>query len=242
MKKILHKTLAKLGYRVRNIMVDIDMDQDLDFIEKVNLVREFTMTSKESMKALYDAVNYVSKHQIKGDIVECGVWRGGSSMLGALTLLSNNDQDRNLYLYDTFEGMNAPTESDISVNGEPASETWQGKFKCFADYNDVKSNMTKTNYPIDKIKLIKGMVEDTIPNIIPEKISILRLDTDWYESTYHELVNLYPKLVIGGILIIDDYGFWKGSRKAVDQYFEENNIPIYLNRVDYTVRSAIKIK
>ncbi len=89
--------------------------------------------------------------------------------------------------------------------------------------------------------MIKGKVEETIPHDIPEKISILRLDTDWYESTYHELVHLYPRLVKGGVLIIDDYGHWQGARKAVDQYFQENNIPVLLNWIDYTGRVAVKI-
>jgi hypothetical protein len=86
-----------------------------------------------------------------------------------------------------------------------------------------------------------GKVEDTIPADIPEKIALLRLDTDWYESTKHELIHLFPRLQKGGVLIIDDYGFWKGARKAVDEYFAENNIQILLNRIDDTGRMAIKL-
>jgi hypothetical protein len=241
MKKLFIKVFAKMGFRIRNIMVDIDMDQDPIFTKILSAVREYTMTSKESMKVLYDAINYLSTNSIEGDIVECGVWRGGSSMVSALTLLNNKDINRTLYLYDTFEGMNPPTDDDVSVSGETAKDTWQGKFKCFADFDDVNTNILSTEYPKENIILVKGMVENTIPQVIPDKIALLRLDTDWYESTYHELVHLFPKLVKGGVLIIDDYGFWKGSRAAVDQYFHENNITIFLNRVDYTVRSAIKL-
>lgn len=241
MKKLFIKVFAKMGFRIRNIMVDIDMDQDPIFTKILSAVREYTMTSKESMKVLYDAINYLSTNNIEGDIVECGVWRGGSSMVSALTLLNNKDINRTLYLYDTFEGMNPPTDDDVSVSGETAKDTWQGKFKCFADFDDVNTNILSTEYPKENIILVKGMVENTIPQVIPDKIALLRLDTDWYESTYHELVHLFPKLVKGGVLIIDDYGFWKGSRAAADQYFHENNITIFLNRVDYTVRSAIKL-
>ncbi len=81
---------------------------------------------------------------------------------------------------------------------------------------------------------------DTIPKNVPEKISILRLDTDWYESTKHELNNLFPRLVSGGILIIDDYGHFQGSKKAVDEYFEENKISSFLFRIDYTGRLFVK--
>jgi len=97
-----------------------------------------------------------------------------------------------------------------------------------------------TKYPKDNLIFVKGKVENTIPAIIPDKISILRLDTDWYESTYHELVYLFPKLVKDGVLIIDDYGHWKGAREAINRYFQEKKIKILLNRIDYTSRIAIK--
>jgi predicted kinase len=87
---------------------------------------------------------------------------------------------------------------------------------------------------------VKGKVEETLPGAIPEKISILRLDTDWYESTYHELVHLYPLLTVNGFLIVDDYGYWKGAREAVDKYFEENGVKIFMNRLDNSARGGIK--
>ena len=109
-----------------------------------------------------------------------------------------------------------------------------------ASLSSVKNNVISTGYPQDNLIFIKGKVEETIPNIVPEAISILRLDTDWYESTYHELKFLYPNLIKNGILILDDYGHWKGAKKATDKYFQENNIYILLNRIDYTGRLAIK--
>jgi hypothetical protein len=240
MKKVILKIMAKLGFSRTNQLLYIDLEQDPVFTSISNTARAFTMTTKEGMKALYDAVNYISKNNITGDIVECGVWRGGSSMVSALTLLHNKDTNRNLYLYDTFEGMSKPSDIDVSILGESALEHWQEKHKCFADFDDVNVNIIATKYPKDKIHLIKGMVENTIPKTMSDKIAILRLDTDWYESTYHELVHLYPKLVKGGVLIIDDYGCWKGSKKAVDTYFEENNISVFLHRVDYAVRIIVK--
>jgi hypothetical protein len=239
---LLKKVFALRGIELHKTLqlekVDIDMNSNKEFMKFHNQCKQFTMTSKQRLFALYEAVNYIKKHNVEGDIVECGVWRGGSSMMAALAL--KNDYTRDLYLYDTFEGMNAPTEDDVNMVGEVAEGTWQGRDKCEAEIEEVRKNMVLTKYPDQKIKCIAGMVEDTIPKTIPEKISILRLDTDWYESTYHELVNLYPKLVKGGVLIIDDYGHWQGAKKAVDQYFEENNVPILLNRIDYTGRIAIK--
>ncbi|MFX1257024.1 MAG: TylF/MycF/NovP-related O-methyltransferase [Promethearchaeota archaeon] len=101
--------------------------------------------------------------------------------------------------------------------------------------------MALTGYPKESVVYIKGKVENTIPNMIPEKISLLRLDTDWYNSTYHELKHLYPILSQKGIIIIDDYGHWKGARKATDNYFKENNVQILLNRIDYKGRLGIKL-
>lgn len=205
----------------------------------------FTMTSPERMFALYEAVRYVSRAGIPGDIVECGVWRGGSSMLAALTCLELGDV-RSLWLYDTFEGMTAPGAQDVKWSGEPAEtelaadarepgafNTW-----AYATLDDVRANMAGTGYPEDRIRYVAGKVEDTIPAQLPESIALLRLDTDWYESTRHELAHLWPLLAPDGVLIIDDYGHWQGARQAVDEFFADT--PVLLHRIDYTGRMLIK--
>ena len=206
------------------------------------------MTSSERIFGLIEAVKYVSKHTIDGDIVECGVWKGGSMMAIAETLLLMNDASRTLYLYDTFEGMPAPTSEDKNFKGQRADILLKKEesFKdnsgvwAYSTLEEVQHAMHLTNYNSSLIHYIKGKVEDTIPKTIPNKIALLRLDTDWYESTKHELIHLFPLLVSGGVLIIDDYGFWKGARKAVDEYFAENNLRILLNRMDETGRIAVK--
>jgi hypothetical protein len=211
-------------------------------------VEPFTMTSQERIFGLIEAVKYINANKIEGDIVECGVWKGGSMLAIAETLLKFNDKERRLYLYDTFEGMSEPTEQDISFNNQKADQLLDAdkdKDKnliwAYSTLDTVKQTMSLSNYPAENIQYIKGKVEDTIPTTIPENIALLRLDTDWYESTKHELIHLYPRLVKGGVLIIDDYGFWKGARKAVDEYIAENNIQILLNRLDDTGRVAVKL-
>ena len=100
----------------------------------------------------------------------------------------------------------------------------------------------ETGYPEEKIHFVQGRVEETIPASAPDSISLLRLDTDWYESTKHELVHLFPRLSPSGVIIIDDYGHWKGCRKAVDEYFDTGDHPqLLLNRVDYSCRIAVKV-
>jgi hypothetical protein len=163
-------------------------------------------------------------------------------MAVAKTLLECRAADRELFLFDTFEGMTDPTEVDTDMGGIQASHWMQDSDKCRAGLDEVRRAMSTTDYDPTQIRYIKGKVEDTIPSQAPRQIALLRLDTDWYESTYHELVHLYPRLSIGGVLIIDDYGHWQGARRAVDQYIAEHSLKLLLNRVDYTARICVKIE
>jgi hypothetical protein len=204
------------------------------------------MTSSERVSALCHAVRYVTRSKIPGDIVECGVWRGGSMMAAAMTFLIEQDLSRTLYLFDTFDGMTPPTEVDREVvSGRVASSSLEKADKSAliwarSPLEEVHKNMASTNYPADRTRFIVGKIEDTIPKESPDKIAILRLDTDWYVSTRHELVHLYPKLSVGGVLIIDDYGQWEGARKAVDEYINDNRLRILLQRIDNAGRIAVK--
>jgi O-methyltransferase len=204
------------------------------------------MTSDERLLAVIDAARYLRRYHLTGAVVECGVWKGGSTMAAALALLADNAPSRDLYLYDTFAGMSAPTEADNSFDGASAAEqlrhaTPQTGLWCYAGLDEVRANVSSTGYPADKLHFVQGRVEDTIPTTVPAAIALLRLDTDWYESTRHELIHLFPRLVPGGILIIDDYGHWQGSRRATDEYFAAQSTPIYFQRLDYTGRIAVKI-
>jgi O-methyltransferase len=218
-----------------------------DFLEEdrniIRAVRPWTMTGEERIYALIQAVRYISEHGIPGSIVECGVWRGGSMAAAARTLLQRRDVSRDLYLYDTFEGMPDAKAEDVDYSGISAAEIMRENpgVRCTdAPLELVRDVIYATGYPQEKIHLIQGRVEETIPRTIPEKIAVLRLDTDWYESIRHELVHLFPRLSKAGVLIIDDYGHWLGARKACDEYFQENRIPVLLNRIDYTGRIALK--
>jgi hypothetical protein len=164
-------------------------------------------------------------------------------MMAALTLRQLDDTERTLYLYDTFEGMPPPGELDVRFDGQRAIDQMEAReFRemLVADLESAKRNLARTGYPSDRIRLVQGMVEKTIPEVVPERIALLRLDTDWFESTHHEMIHLYPRLSVGGVLILDDYGCYEGARRAVDEYFEENGIVALLHRVDYTGRVMIK--
>ena len=208
-------------------------------------VRPFSMTSDERLLALIDATRYLARSGIPGAFVECGVWKGGSVMAMAITLLATGDSARDLSLFDTFDGMPPPGDADRSFDGEPAARQLARDAPgtglwCRAGFDEVRRNLASTGYPSDRLHFIRGRVEDTIPASAPESIALLRLDTDWYESTRHELTHLYPRLVRGGVLIIDDYGHWQGARQATDEYFSVLGSPVLLHRIDYTGRIAVK--
>lgn len=202
-------------------------------LEIIKQVKPRTMTGRDKLFALISAVRYVSRYDVPGHIVECGVWRGGSMMTAALSLLESGDVSRELHLFDTFEGMPEPGEKDVRYDGTPAAHllatnTKDAKIWAIAGLDDVKQGMGGIAYPKAKIFYHQGRVEHTIPDQAPETIAILRLDTDWYESTKHELEHLYDRLSPGGVLIIDDYGYFEGSRLATDEFIEKTGAKLLL--------------
>jgi O-methyltransferase len=205
----------------------------------------YSMTPTSRMWALIQSVEHVVKNKISGDFVECGVWMGGNLIL----LSAAQDylgMSREIYGFDTFTGMVEPRNIDLDFRGESAIQMMattpkidgEHSIHAFASLDLVKSNLVKNNSK--NIKLVQGDVSETLLNIenLPKKISILRLDTDWYESTKIELEVLYPLLEPGGVLIIDDYGHYSGARKAVDEYFANENP--WMHYIDYSCRLIIK--
>jgi len=225
--------------------MDFPVEATKEEKEIIKLSDKYSMTGSIRMWALLQAVKKVIKNKIEGDIVECGVWKGGNLILCQKYLNLQNVSIK-IHGFDNFEGMVKPKEIDADYRNVPASEM-HSLFKkdknknswAYCSLEDVNKNINET-VPKHNIKLIKGIVEKTLlePKNLPDKISILRLDTDFYESTKIELEILYPKLVSGGFLIIDDYGHFKGCRKAVDEYFKDD-LP-YLHYVDYSCRVIIK--
>ena len=224
-------------------------DMDEQFLPIYERCRGYSMTSVERMYALFKAIKYLEGAGIDGDIVECGVWRGGSMMVAAQTLVALESTGRNLYLFDTYEGLPRPEEDkDVDLWGNRAIDGWLprslGEEKSHwanAGEEEVRANLISTGYPAARLHLVKGMVERTIPHAAPQRIALLRLDTDWYASTKHELEHLFQRLSHHGVLIIDDYGHFKGARAAVDEFLQSRSIPLLLHRVDYSGRVGIKI-
>lgn len=226
----------------------MQFDLEPEFLAMHGRCAAMTMTSVERMYALHSAVTYLISNRIAGDFVECGVWRGGSAMLMALTALSLSDADRSIWLYDTFSGMTVPDEHDMSaMSGESAADIMAANardennpFWGIAPRAVVEANMASTSWSKHRLHLVEGDVLDTLPGNMPEKIALLRLDTDWYQSTLHELQTLYPRLCSGGVLIIDDFGYWTGARRAVEEYFSQFAHRPFFSRIDFTGRLVVK--
>jgi len=221
------------------------LDFDEADVELCLRVAPYTMTPPPRIYALARAVEYVAASGIPGAAVECGVWRGGSMMAVALTLLRLGVTNRDLYLFDTFEGMTEPGDEDVKHSGERAADLLAGASReshdrAVASIERVREAVLSVGYPEARIHFVQGPVEETLPAKAPAEIALLRLDTDWYSSTKHELLHLYPRLTRGGVLVVDDYGYWQGARQAVDEYMATNDVRLLLNRIDYTARIAVK--
>lgn len=233
---------------LRRRAAPFDADMEPAFHDAYLASHRYTMTRVERMYALWLATRYVVEAGVPGAIVECGVWRGGSMMLVATALRQLAVSDRHLYLMDTFEGMPQPTSRDLPLTSRlSSSRLWARGRRAdhnewlFAGIAEVQANMGRTGYASDRVHLVKGRVEDTLPESGPDSIALLRLDTDFYDSTLHELRTLFPRLSPGGVLILDDYGYWRGAKEAADQYFRETGVRLLLLKVDIEGRVAIKV-
>lgn len=208
-----------------------------DFYE---IVKPYTMTSEERVYCLFDSLDYIRKNNIDGDFVECGVWKGGN-ILGILEYLNfYSMSDRKVWAYDTFQGMTEPETVDVDLDGNSAKSILRSVM-CHSPLDEFMNNIKSKCNNISNLKVICGDINYTLDasENIPYKISLLRLDTDWYRSTKKELNVLYPILEPNGVLIVDDYGHWRGSQKAVDEFFEGTNV--HIDKIDYTGIKIIKL-
>jgi O-methyltransferase len=260
MKRLIQKLCNVFGYTISkhskktgNTTDIVTVIPEVSVSEKamITTALQYSMTNPERMWAIVQAMKRIAGKKIDGDVVECGVWKGGNILLFSL-LLESYGLTKDVWAYDTYEGMSEPTDNDVDFRGthsrlllEKSSKIVSGDTHnvwCYSTLDEVRENIRRNTKNVDSIHFVKGKVEDTLTDEknLPEKISLLRIDTDWYESTKKSLEVLYPRLVPGGVLILDDYGHWKGSRKAFDEYFASREETPILHRVDYTCRVMVK--
>jgi O-methyltransferase len=253
-RKAIDPVLGRLGFDpVRQPdagAVSLPPDLDAETARIYDAVAPSTLTSPERVMALCQSVRHLVRAGIAGAFAECGVWRGGSSLAMVHTLLTLGVEDRDIYLYDTFERMPDPGPEDIDYRGVAAADSHAAlargepypAFLEYLPYDQVRAAFARTGYPENRLHFVRGLVEDTVPAQAPGTIALLRLDTDYYQSTRHELTHLAPRIPAGGILLIDDYGHFRGCQKAVDEFVAreaESGRHLFLNRIDYSGRLIV---
>ena len=226
------KTSKLIARKIANRIADLGRDdtitatdlpaEDADFVAIWEQCRAYTKTSVQRGLALFRAVRYLCENKIAGDFIECGVWRGGSSMIAMSALQYFGAVDRRVIMFDTFRGMTEPGDMDVDAAGNTAADVIREQggrpdgILCIASLEEVKANVAQTGYPTHLVEYVEGDIRQTAYHYKSGPIALLRLDTDFYESTKVELEVFYPFLQDKGVLIIDDYGHWHGARKAAD--------------------------
>ena len=191
----------------------------------------------------FNVIDYILDSNIQGALVECGVQSGKIEKIW-IDRLKRRNTARDIYMYDTFAGLTEPSEKDVGIyNGMNAQDvllewrrhnvndvnTW-----CYCPIGKVMSDLYQLDYSSERLHFIKGDVRQTLldQNNIPEKIAVLRLDTDWYDSSKLELERMFHCLVPGGVLILDDYFYWKGQKDATDEFFKGTKYEYLITRVN----------
>lgn len=244
MPAFLARYLVALGQKLTglDLMIPELGDEDRALLETA---KGLSMTSPVAQWEFIQAIRQIDAKAIPGDIVECGVWRGGNLVIAGL-MRKRLGFNRKIWAFDTFSGMTAPTEADFKpaqpLDAARKFEKLQRGDRnqwCLAPEDEVLENF-RSRVGDEDLEIVKGPVEETLKlrENLPHRIAILRLDTDFYESTRAELEHLYPLLSSGGVLIVDDYGEWAGARKAVDEYFARE--APWLHYVTHTVRLMVK--
>ena len=197
-------------------------------LETISISSKFSMQSQERIWSIIQSTKYIVDNDIKGSFVECGVYKGGTAIAIARTLASMGVKDRQIWLFDTYQGMTNPTDFDSHSGSQTlaadlllATPIGDGEnIWASASLKSVQEAVRSVEYPFSLFEFVVGDVLETLIRNIPSEIAYLRLDTDWYESTKFELQRLYPRVVDQGVITIDDYGHWNGAKKAVDEYLE----------------------
>jgi len=190
-----------------------------------------TMIGLKRLDNLQSCAEAVLANHIPGDFIECGVWRGGASILLRGILKARSVTDRRVWVADSFQGLPAPNPERFPADAGSDLHTFE---YLAVSLEEVKKNFNRYGLLDDQVHFLKGWFRDTLPTLSHQKWSLVRLDGDMYESTMDALQNLYPNLCYGGYIIIDDYGCVPACRRAVDDYREMHGIREPICAIDWT--------
>ena len=194
----------------------------------IHSLRDYTAVLPTRLGTLHRLARDIDQHSVRGDVVECGVYNGGSAALMA-SVCTRSPMDRKIWLFDSFEGLPQPTERD----GEKARGCiWW----CHGDLAKVRTIFDKLRISDSGVHIVKGWFRNTFPGVDIGEIALLHIDADWYDSVRLCFERFYENVQPGGYIVIDDYGHWEGCRRATDEFLKERSIEVKLTRVDYTGR------
>jgi O-methyltransferase len=202
-----------------------------NFSELQKKVAAYTMCDTQRLESLWNLINSTNKLGVKGDIVECGCYKGGSAAL----LRAGMGPGRRLWIYDSFQGMPETTEQD---GGEAGN--WVGS--CTAHIDDVREILRHTEAKDEEFIIREGLFIKTFEMDLPEKVAFLHCDADWYDSVRLVLETFYPRMPKGACIVLDDFGYWEGCRKAFYDFCERHDEKPLLERVGITQAWWIKGK
>ncbi|MFN8344546.1 MAG: TylF/MycF/NovP-related O-methyltransferase [Spirosomataceae bacterium] len=270
MKRILKKAFNTFGLDIVRLdrsgsgtQTDpqLNYEYNAEALESIRIIRPYTMVPYVNLVTLFELVKYCEENHIEGDYVECGVWKGGCVGLMALANLKyGRSTKRNLHLFDAFDDI---CEPDPVVDGKKAvediyfytkrKESLSGKLQPVKGFYDplgghgtVEGNRQLLEeiigYPVENTFYHVGWFQDTLPGAKEkiQKIALLRLDGDWYESTKVCIQSLYDKVVPGGVIIVDDYGTYEGCKKAITEFIQEKELKVFLSYSNTDCRYWIK--
>lgn len=193
-----------------------------------------TMIGLRRLDQLQAAVETIIADRVPGDLLEAGVWRGGAAILMRGVLAAHNEQERTVWLADSFAGLPPPDPSAFPADAGIDMSAEAGYEELAVPLEEVQANFRRYGLLDGQVRFLQGWFRDTLPRAPVERLALLRIDGDLYESTWVALKALYPKLSRGGYLIVDDYGALTACRQAVDDYRREHGIGEPLQRIDWT--------
>lgn len=227
----IYKTLIRTAYFRFCLYYKIKGNKEkLKETRTVYKVMPYSLVGSAGLSQTYSLVARIIKNNLQGDLVECGVAQGGCSALMALKAFENNREGRKIWLFDSFEGLPEPTAKDFrnGIKGDFIRPLSKGS--CLGTVKQVEDLFARLGIDKKNVKIVKGWFQKTLPEYKNKinKISLLRIDADWYKSTKYCLESLYDKVVNKGFIVIDDYGTCVGAKKALDEFLEKKNLFVEL--------------
>jgi O-methyltransferase len=247
---LLARTPWEIRRRPRAPIPEPTFEQDAAAMAAAERVRARTMVAPAALVTLYRLVAHCEREGIEGALVQCGVWKGGSAAVMAMGSLEAGGGGRDLHLFDSFAGIPEPDarlDGDKAVREVGGAGNAQGRLRVANDYRErggpgspeeVRAWIESLGWAQERLHLHPGWFQETVPAVAPsiERIAVLHLDGDWYDSTRVCLEALRHRVVPGGFVVIDDYGCYEGCRRAVDEQLRALRPRPYLHFVNVDVR------